>query len=67
MIAKIEQAKTQDDWIKDGGKFIPYPATWLNAKRWEDEETELHPMAGKVSETTLRNLKMMEEWRPQQP
>lgn len=25
------------DWMKDGGQFIPYPATWLNGKRWEDE------------------------------
>ena len=25
------------DWIKDGGQFVPYPATWLNAKGWEDE------------------------------
>lgn len=24
------------DWKKEGGKFIPYPATWLNGKRWED-------------------------------
>lgn len=25
------------DWLKDNGKFIPYPATWLNGRRWEDE------------------------------
>jgi hypothetical protein len=37
MIAKIGQAMKSDDWIKDGGQFIPYPATWLNAKGWEDE------------------------------
>lgn len=24
-------------WVKDGGKFVPHPATWLNGKRWEDE------------------------------
>jgi hypothetical protein len=24
-------------WTKDGGQFIPHPATWLNGKRWEDE------------------------------
>ena len=35
--SKIEQAKTSDDWLKDNGRFIPYPATWLNAKGWEDE------------------------------
>lgn len=25
------------DWTKDGGKYIPHPATWLNGHRWEDE------------------------------
>ncbi len=42
MIAKIEQAKKSEQWQKDGGQFIPYPATWLNAKGWEDE-IELKP------------------------
>lgn len=37
MLVAIEKFKKTDDWIKDGGKFIPYPATWLNAKRWEDD------------------------------
>ena len=27
----------QESWIKDGGKFIPNPSTWLNQRRWEDE------------------------------
>ncbi|WP_454864555.1 YdaU family protein [Pseudomonas rhizophila] len=25
------------DWIKEDGKYIPMPTTWLNGKRWEDE------------------------------
>ena len=25
------------DWTKDGGQFIPYAATYLNGRRWEDE------------------------------
>lgn len=33
----LEQAKTSADWLKDNGQFIPHPATWLNAKGWEDE------------------------------
>lgn len=24
-------------WTKDGGKFIPHGATWINAQRWLDE------------------------------
>lgn len=37
MIARIEQAKTSEQWRKEKGQFIPHPATWLNAKGWEDE------------------------------
>jgi hypothetical protein len=38
ILKDIESRKTgDDDWRKEGGKFVPYPATYLNAKRWEDE------------------------------
>jgi hypothetical protein len=37
MLATLEQAKQAPDWAKDGGKFIPHPAIWLNAKGWQDE------------------------------
>jgi len=26
-----------DQWKSDGGRYIPYPASWLNARQWEDE------------------------------
>ena len=29
--------KQTEQWKKDNGKFIPYPATWLNQERWTDE------------------------------
>jgi hypothetical protein len=32
------QAKTAQ-WQKDGGQFIPYPASWLNAEGWNDADT----------------------------
>ena len=38
ILAGIERAKTSEQWTRDDGKFIPYPATWLNAKGWEDED-----------------------------
>lgn len=41
LVAKILQgvarAKTCHDWTKEGGRYIPYPATWLNRMGWEDE------------------------------
>ena len=36
----IEAVKLQlqpEDWQKDKGRYIPYPATYLNGRRWEDE------------------------------
>lgn len=33
----IEKQKLSRDWMKENGQFIPYPATWLNEKRWDDE------------------------------
>ncbi len=27
------------DWLKEGGQYIPNPATWLNGKRWDDDYT----------------------------
>lgn len=35
--AAIERDLQTDDWKKNGGSFVPHPATWLNGKRWEDE------------------------------
>lgn len=26
------------DWQKEGGRYIPYPATWLNKQQWLDSE-----------------------------
>ena len=36
ILAAIEFAKTQPGWKKDGGQFIPHPATWLNGQCWKD-------------------------------
>ena len=35
--AAVEQWKKSEQWTKDGGQFVPHPATWLNQHRWEDE------------------------------
>lgn len=37
IIEALEDAKKSKDWLKENGKYIPYPATWLNAQGWEDE------------------------------
>ena len=36
ILTAIKQSKNSADWQKENGQYIPYPATWLNAKGWED-------------------------------
>lgn len=36
IIDALKKAKVSQDWTKEAGKYIPYPATWLNGRRWED-------------------------------
>jgi hypothetical protein len=37
MLYAIRRQSETDDWRKDDGQFIPYPATWLSNKGWLDE------------------------------
>lgn len=39
IVTAVMAHRLSEDWKKDGGQFIPHPATWLNGKRWEDEVT----------------------------
>jgi len=40
----LDRATRSDQWTKDGGRYIPHPATWLNAKGWEDEHDDHDPI-----------------------
>jgi len=37
ILRAIEIQKESNQWKKDGGQYIPHPATWLNQGRWDDE------------------------------
>ena len=32
----LEKHKQQEEWKKEKGQYIPYPASWLNGERWLD-------------------------------
>ena len=38
ILRDIEFRVSGDDWRKEGGKYVPNPATYLNQRRWEDGE-----------------------------
>ena len=40
IISAIRSWKDSEQWNKENGQYIPYPATWLNKRRWEDDLPE---------------------------
>ena len=49
LMVGLEKQKASAEWLKDGGQFIPHPATWLSGRRWEDE-LSAHPSAAPVTD-----------------
>ena len=43
LLDALEIQKRSHDWQKDGGQYIPYPAKWLNKRRWEDATDTTQP------------------------
>ena len=41
ILEAISQQRASPQWTKDGGKFIPNPATWINGGRWDDQPQKI--------------------------
>ena len=37
LLTALEWQTRTEAWQRDGGRYVPNPATWLNGRRWEDE------------------------------
>ena len=37
ILVGVECHCESDQWLRDGGQYIPHPATYLSQRRWEDE------------------------------
>lgn len=61
MIKQINRLKQTKEWQKDNGQFIPYPTTWLNGKRWEDEINEIKQPSWLNEEIKEEGVKLSEE------
>lgn len=40
ILAAVDWQRDRVDWLRDRGRYIPHPASWLHARRWDDEQTE---------------------------
>jgi hypothetical protein len=44
ILADVQFRKQSEDWKRDGGRFVPHPATYLNERRWEDALARQEPI-----------------------
>ena len=45
IVAGVERWKRSEQWTKDDGRFIPYPATFLRGERWNESDSVSKPAA----------------------
>ena len=43
MLRALKVQIQSEQWTRDGGRYIPLPATWLNGRRWEDDMPSAAP------------------------
>jgi len=58
MLAAVGWQRTQDEWLRSGGRYVPHPKTWLNARRWEDAPSD----APHLSDRTIAMARAGEEF-----
>jgi hypothetical protein len=49
MLAALAWQVKQDNWLREGGRYVPNPSTWLNQGRWMDEPLNVPH----INDTTL--------------
>jgi hypothetical protein len=63
LIAAVEQQRQSAQWQKDGGQFIPHPATWLNQGRWLDEPIDVATTLADGCDPALEMVRELERKR----
>lgn len=59
MLDALKWQRTQPQWLKDGGAYVPNPATYLNAAQWQDEPFFAAPEPVRVSAVQSRHEQML--------
>lgn len=56
IMAALRAQKQSAEWRRDGGQYIPYPATWINGGCWEDETAPEQTSGGSEHSYDLNKL-----------
>lgn len=62
ILKALDVQKKSAQWRRDGGQFIPHPATWINQHRWEDELPAEAKSKQAASSATSRNTFTIDDY-----
>lgn len=54
ILTAVRVQSRSEQWTRDKGRFVPYAATWLNGRRWEDEQPKAEAGAGATDPARVR-------------
>lgn len=61
LLRAIAEQRKSEEWLKEGGRYIPYPATWLNDRQWENvQKIELPDAGPRGPDPVLEKMKLDE-------
>jgi len=65
ILTAIGRAAATEQWQRESGRFIPYPLTWLNQGRWDDDHSPVisqspRPMNQRGGNALTRLIERME-------
>lgn len=60
MSQALKRQMASEEWQRDGGRYIPHPSTWLNGRRWEDEDVA--PSAPAASPAPRETAREEDQW-----
>jgi hypothetical protein len=63
MLAALAWQCRQAAWLRDGGQFIPYPASWLRAERWDDEPVAVPQLSERSARLAVSGEEFVAEGR----
>jgi hypothetical protein len=58
ILAALAWQKQQDNWIRESGRYVPNPATWINQGRWQDEPQN----TPRVNDRTIATARAVQEF-----
>lgn len=62
ILGAVECQRDWPQWRKDGGQYVPHPATWLHQERWADEGGLLRGMADEERQLIPSGAMTVGEW-----